>query len=314
MRSTGMTFAQERAVEPLGVASPAHEDQRRAELLVEERQNARLLVVRIDEVEPVRDARNYASRRHDVDAQRILEEALRQAFDRRRHGGREHHRVAHLGQRLQDGVDLRHETHVEHVVGFVDHQLLDFVEPHGAALEMVEQPPGSGHDDAGLLGQLVHLMPDVQAADERHGAQPVAGPEVVEKGLGLQRDLARRREDEPAGAAPGRDALGERDRECGGLAGAGLGEAENVASGDRLGDDRGLDRCRMGPAQLGDGEPQLGRHTQVIEGAGGLGNGMLRKGGFLHSGTFYAPSAKSSDWGVAPSSSRKFESPTPASR
>ncbi len=222
--------------------------------------------------------------------------------------------MADLRQVGQDGVDLRHEAHVEHVVGFVEHQLFDLVEAHGAALEMVEEAPGRGDDDARLLRQLVHLMLDVEAADERDGAQPVAGAEVVEEGLRLQRDFARGREDEPTDAAAGLNALGERNREGGGLAGAGLGEAEDVTPGDRSFDDGGLDRRRMCPAELTDGEPQLGRHTQIVEGAGGLGNGMLRKEGFLHSAPFYSGSGKSSFWGVPDPSSRKFDRPTPARR
>ena len=279
-----MPGAMERAVEPLGVAPAPDEDQRRAELLVQERQDARLLVVRVDEIEPVGDPRRGAPGWRDVDAQRIGQEAPCQPLDRRRHRRREHERVALLRQLLEDGVDLGHEPHVEHVVGFVEHQLLDVVELHGAALEMVEEPARSRDDDVRPLGERVHLVLDVQAANERDGAQPVAGPEVVEERLGLERDLARRREDQPADRAltlrP--DPLRERDRERRGLARAGFGEPHDVEPGDRLRNHRRLDRRRMRPAELLDRQPQLWRQAQIIEAAARFGNGVLRQRGGGH--------------------------------
>ena len=67
-----------------------------------------------------------------------------------RHGGREHQRLPlrrKLGDDLPDVVD---EAHVEHAVGFVEHEHLDAGEPQRVALDQVEQAArrGDQHVDA----------------------------------------------------------------------------------------------------------------------------------------------------------------------
>jgi hypothetical protein len=82
----------------------------------------------------------------------------------------------------------------------------------------------------------------------RYGVVVLA--EEIEERFGLQRDLARRRDDQAAHAAAVREALGHRQDERGGLAGAGLREADDVFAGERGRNDRGLNRRRMDEADL----------------------------------------------------------------
>ena len=81
-------------------------------------------------------------RLRDFHPHRIVQELLGDAPDLRRHGGGEEQRLAGERHELADALDVGNEAHVEHAVGFVDHQQLDAGEQEPSALEMVEQAAG----------------------------------------------------------------------------------------------------------------------------------------------------------------------------
>ena len=58
----------------------------------------------------------------DLDLHRIVEQCDGQFSDLGRHGGREHDALTTLRQFLDDFHDILDETHVEHTVGFVEHE------------------------------------------------------------------------------------------------------------------------------------------------------------------------------------------------
>jgi hypothetical protein len=168
------------------------------------------------------------------------------------------------------------------VIGFVEDERLDFIERNAAALHMVEQASRRGHDDVRLALQRVELRLHLHAADHAGGVQLVMLAEDVQEGLGLQRDLARGREDQAADAAAVHEALGHRQRERRRLAGAGLREADHVAAGERDGDHRRLDGRRMLEADLVDGGEDLGAEAEGGERGIGRGDRMLRYRNCLH--------------------------------
>src|SRR3546814_1525863 len=63
---------------------------------------------------------------------------LRDALDRRWHGRREQRDLTRVRRGLEDGFDVLDETHLQHFVGFVEHQITDAGQIERAALEMVE--------------------------------------------------------------------------------------------------------------------------------------------------------------------------------
>src|SRR5471030_722249 len=87
--------------------------------------------------------------RRDGDVLRVAQEAIVQRLDLGRHGGREKQGLADLRQGGDDALDVGNEAHVEHAIGFVDHQDLDVVQENAAALEMVEQTTGCGDQHVG---------------------------------------------------------------------------------------------------------------------------------------------------------------------
>ncbi len=113
----------------------------------------------------------------------------------------EKNRVWRLAGSLRDDApDVVDEAHVEHAVGFVEHEDLDAVELHGAVRHQVEQPPGRRHQHVDAVGERAHLRVDVHAADgERNGRAQVAavGLEAVDD---LRRQLARRAQHQHAAA------------------------------------------------------------------------------------------------------------------
>ena len=150
-----------------------------------------------------------------------------------------------FGQLLEDAVDLGHEPHVEHVVRLVEHQEVEVVEPRRALLDVVEQAAGGRHDDVGAAAQRLVLRPHLDAADQADRPQAEVAAEGVEEGLGLEGDLAGGGDDQGAGLGVVREPLGDRQGERRGLAGAGLGEADQVPAAERRRDDGGLDGRRM---------------------------------------------------------------------
>ena len=143
------------------------------------------------------------------------------------------------------------EAHVEHAVGFVEHQTFDIAEPKRVALDEIEQPAGRGDQN-------------VDAVERARGpALPIGTPPIASAALMLQmaavgaeavEDLAgqfaRRAEHQDAAALAyerlrvGGEMMQDRQREGRGLAGSGLGDSDHVAARHDGRDGLRLDRCR----------------------------------------------------------------------
>ncbi len=123
------------------------------------------------------------------------------------------------------------------MVGFVEHEGLDGGKRVAPRRQMVEQPPGGRHEHFKSAIEHVRLRTGRDAADDHADLQRRAHElAVFAEALGdLSGEFARRSEHERADAAGNHGlAVGEqprKDRQCEsrGLAGAGLGDAEQVA-------------------------------------------------------------------------------------
>jgi hypothetical protein len=161
------------------------------------------------------------------------------------------------------------------VVGLVEDDDLGPVEPNRAALEVVEQAARRGDEDVDAAGQRADLRVVLHAADDdgdRRADVPAVG---LEAGRDLGGELARRGQDQ----CPGRfrlqgllvgdeQAMQDRQREGRGLAGAGLGDAEQVAARhhrrDRLDLDGGGGGVALGlkGTKKGFGEAEVSKSGQ----------------------------------------------------
>ena len=124
---------------------------------------------------------------------------------RARHRRGEQHGLAGVRGGVEQGLDVLDEAHVEHLVGLVEHDDLEVVQPQRAAVHQVDRPARRGDDDVDALGQPAQLRADGGAAvDGEHAgahASAVAGDRLGD----LQRQL-------PGG--------GQDETERGGAAGA----------------------------------------------------------------------------------------------
>ena len=169
-----------------------------------------------------------------------MQEGLGDAADFGRHRRGEEQRLPRERHQLADAFDVGNEAHVEHAVGFVDDQQFNAGEQQPAALGMVEQPAGGSDQDVDAARQFEVLVAERDAADQQRDVEFLAGAVFVELFLDLGCEFAGRLHDEGARhAGPGAALFqhGEhRKDEGGGLAGAGLGDAEDVAAGQDVGD------------------------------------------------------------------------------
>ena len=140
--------------------------------------------------------------------------------DRRGHRRAEEQRLPLRRQILEHSADVGQEAHVEHAVGFVEHEMLDLVELRVRMLEMVEQPARRGDDDVDAGAERVLLRAHADAAEDGGAGDRRVHGELLELLEDLRGELTRRREDERARraarscrAAGGESAAGTR-RSC----------------------------------------------------------------------------------------------------
>ena len=115
-----------------------------------------------------------------------------------------------------------------------------------AAAEVIDQASWRRDDDRRTAADGARLRAVGDAADDERGAEAAA--EALCPSESLLGELARGRENEGGrariAALAGAQALDERDHESGRLAGAGLRGTDDIASGKRRRDGRGLNRRR----------------------------------------------------------------------
>ena len=180
-----------------------------------------------------------------------------------------------LGRHGRDDLrDRLGKAHVEHLVGLVEHQRLERGQVAFALLDQIEQAPRCRHDDVDAGLERLHLVERADAAEDRRDARLQIATESLEPCGDLRHEFARRRQHEDAcaarrcGAGIGGEAMEQRQREGCGLAGAGLRHAEHVAALQQQRDRAGLDRGRLGVAEVGEAAQQEGRQCEIGESHG----------------------------------------------
>ena len=209
----------------------------------------------------------------DFDQRRRIEQVVGERLDFVGESGREEQVLALRRQLREHALDVVDEAHVEHAVGFVEHENLEMRHVDGLLLHVIEQTARRRHDDIDAALQRVDLRIDADAA-EHHGRLQL---HVLAIGahafLDLRGEFARRREDQRAhvalrtggGRCHLRQALQDRQREAGGLAGAGLRAGEQVAAIQDGRNGLELNRRGAGVAEFNDGAQQGFGKSEGIE-------------------------------------------------
>ena len=138
---------------------------------------------------------------------------------------------------------------------------------------VIEQPARCGDDDIHPLAQRVDLRPRADTAEDQDGALAEVATVVVEGLADLGGELARRHEHQRTRRARSArlrvvvvQALQQRQRETGGLAGARLGGGKKVAAGEHRWDRAELDRRGCVVAEIGNGTQEVGRQAELVKG------------------------------------------------
>ena len=227
------------ALQDIDVAFAVAEDEGVLDVLAGDQVPQRVaLVFRRDDNQRLLDQRGWGGGRRDRDADRVLQESVRQAADLRWHRRGEEQRLARPRQEADDALDIGDKAHIEHPVGFVDDQDADIREEDLAAFEQVEEAARRRDQHIDAAVEFALLVAKALAADQEGRREPVMLAVALKGGLDLGRELARRLEDQrarhPRPRPSGGELVDHRQRKAGGLAGAGLGTAQYVAP---LGDD-----------------------------------------------------------------------------
>jgi hypothetical protein len=172
----------------------------------------------------------------DRDLGRLAQHLPSKLGDGARHGRGKQHGLSVRRQLGDDLANVVDESHVQHPVGFIEYEKLDFAEAQRVAADKVEQSSRRRHKHCDPIEQRADLRPHRNAADDQRGAElqvTAIGFEAVEDPA---RELARWAEFQRAtGFAAGRPTIGcqmmqNGQRKGRRLAGTGLGDADHIAA------------------------------------------------------------------------------------
>ena len=160
-------------------AGAAKHDGIDARVVVHDTLECQILVAGVDEVVNMIDVLRPLVARADHDFLVIFEVTLGDALYFLAHSGGEEQRVALGGHAGKNGVDAFRETHVEHLVGLVEHHVFHGVELGHAALHKVDEPAGRCHDDLHTALKGADLRVERCAAVDGQHVQPLDVARIV---------------------------------------------------------------------------------------------------------------------------------------
>ena len=209
-----------------------------------------LLLRTANRVDQLRDALHGGVFGRNLDALRVLQQTRRQLADVCAEGGRKQQALLFLGQQRQHFLHVVDKTHIQHAVGFVQHQGLHLAQVQYALASQIQQAPGGGHQNVHAAAQAADLRAHANAAKNDSAGQLQVLAIGFDRLFHLRSKLARGGQHQGADAGAAKAVLGaarhgqavqDGQHKGGGFAGAGLGTAQNVLPGQNDGDGLGLD-------------------------------------------------------------------------
>ncbi len=141
----------------------------------------------------------------------------------------------------QDALDRRQEAHVEHAVGFVQHQQFNAGQVDAATLQVVDQAARAGHQQVHATAQDVQLVAHADTAVDAGAGDTQVLAVAAQTVMHLGGQFAGRGQDQRTRLARagthflrgGAQVLQQRQAERGSFAGTGLCAGQQVATGQR---------------------------------------------------------------------------------
>ena len=134
------------------------------------------------------------------DPLRVCQGLSCQSFDLRRESGREEHGLPFGRDVFEDAFHVGQEAHIEHAVGFIEHQDFHTLEPGIALVEMVQQAAGAGDQDLDTVAQGAHLGRGTHAAIDGGAADVRTRSQVADGFVDLFGEFAGGGDDQCTGA------------------------------------------------------------------------------------------------------------------
>ena len=103
-----------------------------------------------------------------------FKERARQFGHQFRHGRREQHRLALFWQQRYDFTQGMDEPHVEHLVGFIQHQINRFVQTHGPTVDQVDQTPRCCNEQVNTASKAFGLGGNARTTNHKRHFQVAA--------------------------------------------------------------------------------------------------------------------------------------------
>ncbi len=202
-----------------------------------------------------------------ADRHRLFQHLRRQRRNGRGHRRAEEQRLPLCGNVTEDPPDVRQEAHVEHAIGFVEHEVLEAIELRIGRARVVEQAARGRHDHVDSAPERVLLGTHPDAAVDRGAGEGGVDRKPVEVFENLRGKLARgRQHQDPRDAArPVDQAMQDRQQERRGLAASSLRAREQVAALERRRDRHFLDGSRPDETELPDALEQVGVQPERCE-------------------------------------------------
>ncbi|MNS42693.1 hypothetical protein D3C72_750770 [compost metagenome] len=257
-----------------------HEGDQRVELFhFQQTQHSRDLLVGVDHQVGLLDRGNGLGLALDLDVLGLAQVAFGDRADRRRQGGGEQHGLAAGRDGIEDHFEVVHEAQLEHLVGFVQYQVLHGRQDFFVTTQVVAQTARGGHDDLRAVADRTQLW--------AHRGTTVDGDHVharhllgvgFESGSNLQRQLTGWRQDQGLRFALAHiDLVEDRQGEGSGLAGASLRLADHVVTGEDDRDRLLLNGGRLFVAGRQNGSNNIRIEIESGEAAGFLGHGSASR-------------------------------------
>ena len=249
-----------------GRIAPRGEDERLVRVFVSQdrAEHVDLPVARagVEELlDPLRNARLLVH----AEFLRVEHVALGEGCDLRRHGGREEHRLAAHRDAPDDPVDVVDEPHVEHPVRLVEDEPADPARREVGRADEVEEPSRRADHEV-EPGEELLLLPAHRSAPVKHGdPRSERSSDLLRLGADLQRQLARRTDDERLQLALRLEALEDRHEEREGLSRSRLGDPDDVVAGERIGQGHLLNRRRRHVSRLAQDARELRLQVEIVE-------------------------------------------------
>lgn len=267
----------------VGDALGAHEDEQLVLLVVhdllEMLNHAVTLLALRDDLDDLSDA-VVGGQVHgtDVDLDEVGEEVAGKSADLLGPGGGPHESLTVGADLADDLADLGLETHVEHAISLVEDKVRDAAKVSLSGLEHVDQTAGRGNADLDTTGEVADLGALGHTTVDASVANAGGLAELCDLLLNLNSELTSGGEDEDDGSiARGQQRLGVdvndgRQTVRKGLAGARLGNTDDVATGESHGPALGLNGGRSREALCLDLVNDVAGEVGLVEGLDGLGD------------------------------------------